>query len=148
VGYAQLIGMYSHYRVLWSKIKIRPWSSSDGNVPKIWNVYPSLSSSPFTNVMKASASQAYGKTMMSYYSTTGNKQDSVTNFMASRKIWGDRNDYDSTYGAAATNPAAPWYWMIDAESIDASSNFSTTTEGCFVEISYGVVFEARTNLTN
>jgi hypothetical protein len=80
--------------------------------------------------------------------TQGNKAGTVTNFMASRKIWGDRNDFDATYGAAVnTNPGATWFWIIDAETIDAS-NFSTTTDGCFVQIEYGVVFEARTNLTN
>lgn len=142
-GFNQWQSQYSHYRVLWSKIKITPWSATTADSPNIWNLYPCNSSSPFTNTIKTSSSQPYGKQMLSWVNTQGIKGASIQNFMTTRKIWGDRTEFDTVYQAAVTaNPAAPWFWIIDAETIDAT-NFSTSAEGVYVEITYGCYFEGR-----
>lgn len=149
-GMATFNGAYTYYRVGWSRIKVSYNRVSGGTavVPFILSLYPSITSNPFVAALQSFASVRYGaSTIMSNGSAGGTAQynpstsNCLTNAMSTRKIFGDRSDDDSTYGSQlGTNPAAPWFFIMDGLTLDGTS--FQTTDYFFVEVTFGVTFEA------
>lgn len=117
--------------------------STSATNPAQLSVYPSIASNPFSSTLADNGSQAYGKEGMGF--ANGGKPLSLSNFMSTRKIWGDRSEIDSVYqSSVTTNPNAAWYWICDAVTL-AGGNFATT-DGMHVTLQFGCFFEGRGNV--
>jgi len=149
-GFNALAQVYSYYRVHWSKIKISyNITGPTATVPFILTVYPSITSNPFTAALQTFASTRYSSSQVMANGSVGGvsaygaggTSNAITNAMSTRKIFGDVQDSESVYGAAASaDPAAPWFWVIDGLTLDGSS-FQTTAY-FFIEVMFGMDMES------
>lgn len=141
-GFDQLATIYAYYRVLWCSIKVTMALSTSATNPAQLSVYPSIASNPFTTTVGNNGSQAYGKETIGFVSSN---MKSLTNFMSTKKIWGDRSEIDSVYQSSiTTNPNAAWYWICDAITL-TGGNFANT-DAMHVTLQFGCFFEGRGNV--
>ena len=143
VGFDYLAQLYGYYRVLWCRIKVTPALSTSATPPQMITVYPSISTNPFTTTVGNNASQAYGKDVIAFANSENAR--SITSYMSTRKIFGDRWDNDVTYGAqVSTNPSTTWNWIVDAVSINGGN--ADANDRVVVTLWYGADFEGRNQL--
>lgn len=139
-GFTQWSAFYNFYRVLWSKIEIEFASSTTATEVQVVSLYPSTSSAPFTANPESNQATPWCKSTIIKASTGIVK---MTHYMTSRKVFGDRTDFDDDYGAAVgANPVEPWYWVVDVHTADATSA-SSVNDVLNVKITFGVRFESR-----
>jgi hypothetical protein len=153
-GYQAFSLQYGYYRVHWSKIKISYNNvGATATVPFLATLYPSTLSNPFTATLNSTGQARYSSSQIfangssggiSQYGA-GGTANCLTNAMSTKKVFGDLQDTESVYGAAnGTNPAAPWFWVFDCLTLDASS--FTTTSYFYIEVLFGVDFESPTQV--
>lgn len=71
--------------------------------------------------------------------------NSIVNYMSTKKIFGDRHDYDVNYAALTTaNPAAVWFWVVDWATLDTGN--TAAQDVMYIEVEYGVRFEGKLSL--
>jgi len=145
-GHTALSAQYAYYRVYWSTIKVTYLNDSQSaQSPAVFAVYPSTSSNPITSGTIGNEGQAYGTYFLNQtYAVV--PAHSKRLYMSTEKIYGDTSNTDVTYQAAVgVDPATAWYWIIDGTKLNGD-NFDTS-DGMWVDVTYGVVYESRKNIT-
>lgn len=143
-GYDQLANFYLYYRVFSSLIRVVVGAvGTTGANSGFWSViYPSTNSTASNQTMIEAVEQPRS---VSGYNTSqlpwrGIRRASTTEIMGLGKGGLSENDYAA---AVAANPATQWYWIVQAQTQDAS-----TTGSAFVlfELEYDVEFWGRVTI--
>lgn len=153
-GFDGMATQYSHYSVHASSCYVEPVSGitvTTGN-PHIYTLYPVTSTQ--VTLVQDGMSQAYSRTCLfnpSSGSSTGTDPGAfsyhpkpyVYQKLKTDKFWrpGAAAVDDRVSSAVTTNPAEQWFWIVQIDTIDSSSTF---TSSFICKITYYVEFYGRT----
>jgi len=118
-GFIELAALYSHYRVLSSKIVIRVSNAStqDFVIVRIAPLNADPGASPAAAFFLALSEQPYCKTGIC--SLAGSPGLTMANTMSTEKIYGSRSVlFDDNFESLTTTvPNNNWYWIVAASSL-------------------------------
>lgn len=119
LGFDQWANFYAKYRVNGSKITLMLFNTSSTNNMFV-SLFPSLISTGVTFATDA-ISTPYSR--FTYISTTSSQPKAILkNYMTTTKIYGQNTRFEDNYEAATNaNPINPWYWVINAQSVNNST---------------------------
>lgn len=145
VGFDQMKTLYNRYEVSASSIivKVLNCGTTTGSYTRV-AVYPSLSTG--TLAMDAAIANPYS-THKLISANAGMNEATLRNYISTKKIFGEMTLVDDDYSAlVAVNPVNTWYWQINAESIDKTTNLANNFYD--VLITYYVDFSERVPLVD
>jgi hypothetical protein len=145
-GFTELAAIYSHYRVLSSKIVVRVSnaSTSDFVIVRIAPLNADPGASPAPGVFLSLSEQPYCKTGIC--SLSGSPGLVIRNNMTTEKIYGSRSVlFDDNFESLTTTvPNNNWYWIVAASALRVIAQ----NVDFWMEITCDVEFYGRNFLTN
>lgn len=122
LGFDQLMGLYSYYRVFASKVITRTLTDANTATGTLMHtVVPSIDAAPLASSYLY-ADQPFARVNWpNFYSKFGPK---CTNFMTTKRIWGNTStigDSGAWFGTSTTSPSNLWYWHLNWSTADASA---------------------------
>jgi len=148
MGFDQLAGIYSRYRVLGAKITMRvvPVDATAGRQNMYFGVIPQISPTSYNGAVYSQLrEQPYAKFN---YRTLYQGPTTIKKYMTGAQIEGVKKAVilaDAEYTADVTAlPQSQWYWHCIMGTMDGTSLINATM---YCEIDYYVAFEGRIQLS-
>lgn len=119
LGFDQLSQLYSYYRVFASKLSIAVFANTSSATTNIMaSIVPYVTNSPLASGYNY-IDQPYARYG---YAQIYRNPLKISNFMTTKKIWGETDLHDHNYYATTgANPGNLWYWHVNANNIDGST---------------------------